>query len=135
MHIKFLMIFLWLLSHCHPVCQGCLIYNHTTATTTTTIPPPETVQMCFVGPKMARNSMRPDNVLLNIQIIRCKPAESCFPAEDSEYYGMGLGYVFFKIIYTFINICDIEMKEYWFYQNVFKFPLHTTYFFYVLLYK
>ena len=57
-------------------------------------PPPTTVQMCFVTENMARNSQMQDHVLLNIQVIRCKPDEFCDPAKDSQYYGQGLGYVF-----------------------------------------
>ena len=90
---------MWFLRGCQPVCIGCPIYNQT-ATTTTLMPPPKTVQMCFVGSKMARNSVRQDNVLLNIQIVQCKSGEMCLPAKDSEYNGMGLGYVFFLIIWT-----------------------------------
>ena len=85
MYKKLLIIFLHLFRVCSPVCPGC----------PTEIPPPQTVQMCFVGPKMSRNSMRQDIVLLNIQIVRCECDEICYPARDSEYYGMGLGYVFF----------------------------------------
>ena len=56
-------------------------------------PPPTTVQMCFVTENMARNSQMQDHVLMNIQIIRCKPDEFCNPAKESQYYGQGLGYV------------------------------------------
>jgi hypothetical protein len=46
-----------------------------------------------------------DHVLLNIQVIECKPDETCDPAMESQYYGWGLGYVFFYII------CNIQIKE------------------------
>ena len=54
--------------------------------------------MCFMdgfNQNIARSQMK-DNVLFNIQIIKCKPDEICNPTTpDSEYYGFGLGYVFF----------------------------------------
>ena len=53
-----------------------------------------TDQMCFVDLNMARNSENQD-VLMNIQIVKCKPDEICDPARESQYYGKGLGYVFF----------------------------------------
>ena len=56
--------------------------------------PPFTDQMCFVTQDMGRNSMNQD-VLLNIQIVQCKPGEICEQQRESQYYGMGLGYVFF----------------------------------------
>ena len=73
---------------------------------TTTIPAANTVQMCFVQKfKDGRNSQMDDHVLLNIQVIECKPDETCDPAMESQYYGWGLGYVFFYII------CNIQIKE------------------------
>ena len=57
-------------------------------------PPPTTVQMCFVTENMGRSSQMQDHVLLNIQIIGCKPDEFCNPAKESQYFGRGLGYVF-----------------------------------------
>ena len=54
--------------------------------------PPFTDQMCFVTQDMGRNSMNQD-VLLNIQIVQCKPGEICEQQRESQYYGMGLGYV------------------------------------------
>ena len=54
-------------------------------------PRPFTVQMCFVDLNMGRR----EDILLNIQIIKCKPDEICDPARESQYYGHGLGYVFF----------------------------------------
>ena len=58
------------------------------------IRPPFTDIMCFVDVNMGRNSEN-QHVLLNIQIVRCKPNEICNPAKESQYYGRGLGYVFF----------------------------------------
>ena len=52
--------------------------------------PPFTDQMCFVTQDMGRNSMNQD-VLLNIQIVQCKPGEICEQQRESQYYGMGLG--------------------------------------------
>ena len=52
--------------------------------------PPFTDQMCFVTQDMGRNSMNQD-VLVNIQIVRCKPGEICEQQRESQYYGMGLG--------------------------------------------
>ena len=50
--------------------------------------------MCFV-PTFVDSTARSQNlVLLNIQVVKCEYDEICSPAEDSEYYGMGLGYVF-----------------------------------------
>ena len=60
--------------------------------------PPFTDQMCFVTQDMGRNSMNQD-VLLNIQIVRCKPGEICEQQRESQYYGMGLGYVCFLSLY------------------------------------
>ena len=54
------------------------------------VPPPFTDQMCFVTQDMGRNSMNQD-VLLNIQIVQCKPGEICEQQRESQYYGMGLG--------------------------------------------
>jgi len=78
--------------HCSPICQGCPLYNRFTTTTTPHPPhPPFNIQMCFVDQTMARSQMK-DKVLLNIQIIQCKPDEICNPTiPDSEYYGQGLG--------------------------------------------
>ena len=63
-------------------------------------PNPPTDQMCFVNFNMARSNQMQDHVLLNIQIVRCKPDEICDPASpdssESQYYGNDLGYVFFK---------------------------------------
>jgi len=56
-----------------------------------TPPPPTTVQMCFVTENMGRSSQVQDHVLLNIQVIRCKPDEFCDPAKESQYNGQGLG--------------------------------------------
>ena len=56
-------------------------------------PRPFTVQMCFVDLNIYDRSNR--DILLNIQIIQCKPDEICDPARESQYYGHGLGYVFF----------------------------------------
>ena len=58
-------------------------------------PRPFTDQMCFVNQDMARNSQ----MLLNIEIVRCKSDEICDPAKESQYYGNGLGYVFFNHMY------------------------------------
>ena len=58
-------------------------------------PSPSSDQMCFVNFNMARNQQMQDHVLLNIQIVRCKPDEICNPAEDSQYRGQDLGFVFF----------------------------------------
>ena len=60
--------------------------------------PPFTDQMCFVTQDMGRNSMNQD-VLLNIQIVQCKPGEICEQQRESQYYGMGLGYVCFLSLY------------------------------------
>ena len=50
--------------------------------------------MCFV-PTFVDSTARSQNlVLMNIQVVKCEYDEICSPAEDSEYYGMGLGYVF-----------------------------------------
>ena len=63
---------------------------------------PPTDQMCFVNFNMARNNQMQDHVLLNIQIVRCKPDEICDPtspdSSESQYYGNDLGYVFFKAL-------------------------------------
>ena len=63
-------------------------------------PNPPTDQMCFVKFNMARSNQMQDHVLLNIQIVRCKPDEICDPtspdSSESQYYGNDLGYVFFK---------------------------------------
>ena len=64
------------------------------------LPNPPTDQMCFVNLNMARSNQMQDHVLLNIQIVRCKPDEICDPtspdSSESQYYGNDLGYVFFK---------------------------------------
>ena len=53
--------------------------------------------MCFV-PTFVDSTARSQNlVLMNIQVVKCEYDEICSPAEDSEYYGMGLGYVSFKL--------------------------------------
>ena len=57
---------------------------------------PPTDQMCFVNFNMARSNQMQDHVLLNIQIVQCKPDEICEPAKESQYLGHDLGYVFFK---------------------------------------
>ena len=67
--------------------------------------PPFTDQMCFVTQDMGRNSMNQD-VLLNIQIVQCKPGEICEQQRESQYYGMGLGYVFFH------HTCVIITRHY-----------------------
>ena len=76
-----------------------LVYSGETVTASSeeqeVAPHPVTDQMCFVDQNMARNSQMQDHVLLNIQIVRCKPDEICNPAKESQYYGRGLGYVFF----------------------------------------
>ena len=56
--------------------------------------PPFTDQMCFVTQDMGRNSMNQD-ILMNIQVVQCKPGEICEQQRESQYYGMGLGYVCF----------------------------------------
>ena len=56
--------------------------------------PPFNDIMCFVDVNMGRNSEN-QHVLGNIQIVQCKPNEICDPARESQYYGRGLGYVFF----------------------------------------
>ena len=67
--------------------------------------PPFTDQMCFVTQDMGRNSMNQD-VLLNIQVVQCKPGEICEQQRESQYYGMGLGYVFFH------HTCVIITRHY-----------------------
>ena len=62
--------------------------------------------MCFVQNFTdGRNSQMEDHVLLNIQVVECKPGETCFPALESQYYGMGLGWVFLQVI------CNIQLKN------------------------
>ena len=61
-------------------------------------PNPPTDQMCFVNLNMARSNQMQDHVLLNIQIVRCKPDEICDPAKESQYLGHDLGYVFFIML-------------------------------------
>ena len=65
-------------------------------------PPTFTAQMCFVTQDMAPRSERHD-VLMNIQIVQCKPGEICDPARESQYYGRGLGYVFFHLTCVIIT--------------------------------
>ena len=64
-------------------------------------PNPPTDQMCFVKFNMARSNQMQDHVLLNIQIVRCKPDEICDPAKESQYLGHDLGYVFFLLCLSF----------------------------------
>ena len=45
-----------------------------------------------------------DEILLNIQIIQCKPNEICNPTNpESKFYGYGLGYVYFHLICVIIT--------------------------------
>ena len=85
-----------LLSYCFPIIPQF-------SNCTNPPPPlPTTDQMCFVNGNMARNSERQD-VLWNIQIVQCKPDEICDPARESQYYGRGLGYVFFHLTCVIIT--------------------------------
>ena len=57
-----------------------------------------------------------DHVHLNIQIVQCKPEETCYPAKESQFYGMGLGYVYEKwdlfYFYTISNFdCGIANES------------------------
>ena len=55
--------------------------------------------MCFVQKFTdGRNAQMENLVLLNIQVVECKREETCWPELESQYYGMGLGYVFFKVV-------------------------------------
>ena len=67
--------------------------------------PPFNDIMCFVDVNMGRNSEN-QHVLGNIQIVQCKPNEICDPARESQYYGRGLGYVFFH------HTCVIITRHY-----------------------
>ena len=71
-----------------------------TTETTEVAPDPPTVQMCFVS-GMDRNEIQ--DVLMNIQIVQCKPDEICIPAKKSQY--KCLGYVFFYLTCVIINCC------------------------------
>ena len=84
-------------------------YSKGTATTTESStetsseevsPLPPTVQMCFVS-GMDRSEIQ--NVLMNIQIIQCKPDEICIPEKEFQY--KCLGYVFFYLTCVIINCC------------------------------
>ena len=72
-------------------------------------PNPPTDQMCFVKFNMARSNQMQDHVLLNIQIVRCKPDEICDPAKESQYLGHDLGYVFFY----YACHSDVTLKTQW----------------------
>ena len=96
------MIFLLLLSYCFPIIPQF-------SNCTNPPPPlPYTDEMCFVTESSnPRNSERQD-VLWNIQIVRCKIGEICDPvmqglAIQSPYNEWGLGYVFFHLTCVIIT--------------------------------
>ena len=84
--------------YCSPICPSCPIYNENATIATTAIPDIPSVEMCFVSTFVDSTARSQNLVLLNIHVVKCEYDEICSPAKDSEYYGMGLGYVFsFKL--------------------------------------